>query len=103
MFSLLSHLVLVSGALLWLGSVAAVARDACSRIENRGGRRAGVALAALVPFVGALVWLCVRPAETRRDRRERRLRRALLERELMPPVLAAPVHAAPERATARAA
>jgi hypothetical protein len=98
-----SQLVLATLALAWIGSVAAVARDAHARLENRAGRRAAAALAALLPFVGSLVWLCVRPAETRLDRRERRLRAAVLERQLSPPVLSPPARAAAEPAPARAA
>jgi hypothetical protein len=103
MLAAASQLVLASAILAWIGTVVAVARDARARLENRSGRRAGTALAALLPFVGALVWLCVRPPETRRDRRERRLRASVLERQLSPPMLTHPVQRAPEQATARAA
>ena len=83
--------------LTWAGTIVAVARDARSRMVNRRTPRAAAMLAALVPFAGALVWLCVRPAETRLDRRERRLRALNLERELQQAPLYVPL---PEPAAA---
>ena len=103
MFAAASHLVLAAVVLAWAGTVVAVARDVRERLENRAGRRAGAGIAALLPFVGGLVWLCVRPAETRVERRERRLRAAVLERQLLPPVLAQPVQPAAEQTPAQAA
>jgi hypothetical protein len=103
MLSLLSDYFLVSMTLAWLGTVAAVARDAQARVRNRAATRAAAATAFVLPFVGALVWLCVRPAETRVERRERRLRTAELQRLLAPPVLATPAAPAREREPAQAA
>jgi hypothetical protein len=103
MLALVSHYLLVSTVLAWLGTVAAVARDAQARVRNRAATRAAAATAFLLPFVGALVWLCVRPAETRLERRERRLRKAELQRQLAPPVLTPPAAPAAEHAPARAA
>jgi hypothetical protein len=82
MLGLVSDLVLVGIVLCWGGTVVAVARDARARVANRAAPRAAAALAALAPFVGAVVWLCVRPAETRLERRARRLHALTLEREL---------------------
>lgn len=103
MLALVSHLFLVSLTLAWLGTVVAVVRDAQARVRNRAATRAAAATALLLPFVGALVWLCVRPAETRVERRERRLRKAVLQRQLAQPVLAAPSVPAREQEPARAA
>jgi hypothetical protein len=91
MLAAATDLFLVGLGLAWLGTIVAVARDAQARVVNRSARRTAAATAALLPFAGALVWLCVRPAETRLERRERRLRTATLERELQH----APVHVAP--------
>jgi hypothetical protein len=88
MLSAVPDLLLVGFVLVWGATIAAVARDAKARVANRAAPRAAAALAGLLPFVGALVWLCVRPGETRLERRERRLRTATLERELQRP----PVH-----------
>jgi hypothetical protein len=72
----------VSLGLLWLGSIASVARDARARVSNPAATRAAVGAATLLPLVGAAIWLCVRPAETRAERRERRLLTLVAEREL---------------------
>jgi hypothetical protein len=69
-------------ALLWLGTVAGVRGDARARLANVAGVRAATALAFLLPFAGAVLWLLVRPAHTRLERRERRLLLAVAEREL---------------------
>ena len=98
MLSAVSDLLLVGLVLLWAATVAAVARDAGARIANRAAPRAAAALAVALPFVGAVVWLCVRPGETRLERRERRLRTATLERELR----TAPAHVPLPRQTAEA-
>lgn len=69
-------------AVFWLSTIVAVWRDAGARIANQAGVRAATALATLLPFVGVFVWFCVRPMDTRFDRRGRRLCIALAEREL---------------------
>jgi len=99
MLALVPQLLLVGVVLLWIATVVAVARDAASRIANRAAPRAAAALAAALPLVGAVVWLCVRPGETRQDRRERRLRTATLERELQ---ASSPVYAAAPRRSSEA-
>jgi len=68
----------VALVLLWLGSVVSVVRDARARVANPAGVKAAGALALLLPFGGALLYLCIRPLETRLDRRERRLVELLL-------------------------
>jgi uncharacterized membrane protein len=69
----------LSAGIGWAGTVVAVALDARARIDNRSAARAAGLLAAALPFAGAALWLCLRPAETRRDRRERRLTDAVCE------------------------
>jgi len=66
-------------AAMWLGSARCVQRDAEARLGNPSGIRAAVAAALLLPFLGAFLWLCLRPAETRVERRQRRLARLALE------------------------
>jgi hypothetical protein len=73
MFTLIEIWLLLSFAVAWAGIVAAVVRDAHARVENPSAARAAAALAALLPIVGGALWLCVRPSETRLQRRERRL------------------------------
>ena len=90
--------------LVWAGSVVAVRRDARARVKNPAATRAAIATAAVLPFVGAGVWFCVRPSLTREERRERRLHALWLERELEPPlVVEVPVEALPEPETQAAA
>jgi len=103
MLATVSHLVLVAAVLAWLGTIAAVARDARARVRNRSTTRAAAATAFVLPFVGALVWVCVRPTETRLERRERRLRAAVLQQQLGQPLLVAPVVPGSEQASAQAA
>src|SRR5205807_9520999 len=71
-----------SVGLVWLCSVLAVRDDARARIENPAGRRASVLTTLALPVVGFLIWLLLRPTETRSQRRERRLFMALAEHEL---------------------
>jgi len=67
---------------IWLASARWVNLDARSRLRNPNGIRAATLAAAALPFVGAALWACVRPAETLALRRERRLVRLALEEEL---------------------
>jgi hypothetical protein len=68
-------------AFVWLGTVAAVARDAHARILNPAASKAAAALAFLLPFVGGALWLCIRPPETLEERRARRVVEAVLVAE----------------------
>src|SRR5438477_6025060 len=70
-FSYIPNFALAALAAFWVGSVLAVHFDAHARLANRGGVRAAVAIAGVLPFVGAFVWLCVRPTQTRLERRQR--------------------------------
>ena len=77
MFALVETWLIASLVAGWGGTVLAVALDARARVDNPSAARAAASLAALLPFAGAALWLCVRPAETRRDRRERRITTAV--------------------------
>lgn len=68
-------------AVLWVGTFFGVAVDSRSRMTNRSGICAATTLAALVPFVGAFLWWCVRPARTRVERQELRALLRIAERE----------------------
>ena len=69
----------VSLGLVWLASIRWTQREARLRLADRGAIRAATAGAVVLPFVGAVVWACVRPTETLAERRHRRLLRLLLE------------------------
>ena len=78
LFLLTRDLGLLWLATAWTSSAAWVWRDARGRLTPRAALAATTAAAAL-PVAGALLWLCLRPVETPAERRERRLRRRLLE------------------------
>lgn len=59
---------------MWAASVRWVLIDARARLASRSGIRMAVWAAALLPLVGVALWACARPAQTRLERRERRLR-----------------------------
>jgi hypothetical protein len=79
MVALIEIWLALSTAIGWAGTVLAVVLDARARIDNGSATLAAGLLAAVLPFAGAGLWLCLRPAETRRDRRERRLADAVCE------------------------
>jgi hypothetical protein len=79
MFALVEIWLLVSAAVGWAGIVLAVVLDARARVDNPAAARAAAVLAAALPFAGGAIWLCLRPVETRRDRRERRLERQWID------------------------
>ena len=82
LFDIVDDVLLAGMCSLWIGSVGAVWRDARARVSNPTATRVAVAIAALVPFAGALIWFCARPAETLAERREHRLRVRLAEQAL---------------------
>jgi hypothetical protein len=95
-------------AAMWLGSVRWVRVDARQRLANPSAIRAATWLALALPFAGVAVWTAVRPHETRRNRRERRVVTLLLEsqipaREPERPVEEEPAAAVRARAEAAAA
>lgn len=76
------HGALLTLAGLWGGSVAWTARDARGRLRRLEHVRAVALLALALPGAGVLLYLCLRPAESALERRERRALRRLLEAEL---------------------
>ena len=86
---------------MWAASVRWVQLDARTRLATRSGIRAAVWAAALLPLLGVALWVCARPAETRLERRERRLRRRLLELEASSPVVREPAAPVPQAAEDR--
>lgn len=68
--------------LLWLALAYWTHQDAKRRIESQGVVRACVALSVLIPFLGAIVYLIVRPPEYLDEARERELELMALERRL---------------------
>ena len=81
--SFLRDAFLLGLVVAWLASAYWVFRDV--RARTRDPRRARLATAiGAVPVGGLVVYLCVRPAETLAERRERRLARRLFEAELDP-------------------
>ena len=100
MFALVEIWVVLSLVVAWAGIVAAVVRDARARVDNPSAARAAALMAVLVPIAGGALWLCIRPAETRVARRERRL--VLAAYDLPAPVVA-PAAAPPLQRPVRAA
>ena len=92
MFALVEIWLVLSLVVAWAGIVAAVVRDARARVDSPSAARAAALLAALLPVVGGALWLCLRPAETRLQRREHRLVLAAFEPPAAVPV---PVPAQP--------
>lgn len=64
---------------LWIGTILWACADARARLIRPRTIRAATALVALVPLLGLVAWLAVRPAETLAERRERKLRRRAFE------------------------
>ncbi|MCX6409243.1 MAG: PLDc N-terminal domain-containing protein, partial [Actinobacteria bacterium] len=56
-------LIQVFAAALWLALAYWVYQDARRRFENSGAITACVAIALIIPFLGALVYLFIRPPE----------------------------------------
>ncbi len=65
---------------LWVASLLWVVADARARLVRPRRIHLTTAAAALLPFVGVLGWVVVRPPETLEERRERKLRRRAFER-----------------------
>ena len=64
---------------VWLGSVVWTARDASRRCNDPSLRVVSAAAAMLVPFVGAALYVLIRPCEERLDVEARRLRVRMLQ------------------------
>ena len=66
-------LIQVFAAALWLALAYWVYQDARRRFENSGAITACVAIALIIPFLGALVYLFIRPPEYLTDAHDREL------------------------------
>ena len=66
---------------MWLALAFWVYRDARQRLTNGGAVNGFTALAVLIPFLGPLVYLVVRPPDLLTDARERQLGLEELERK----------------------
>lgn len=80
-WTLLSALIGVFVVLMWLFLGFWVYRDARRRKTAPGYPRLMAAIALIIPFFGALLYLAVRPPETLEEQRERQLETAVLQRE----------------------
>ena len=85
----------------WLASAAWVRDDARRRIRNDRAVLLATASAVVVPFMGAVAWALVRPAETLEERRYRRLVRLLAELEAGPEPADGEVAPSPKQALRR--
>jgi membrane protein implicated in regulation of membrane protease activity len=79
MFVVFRDLFIGSIVLLWVGGAAHTAGDVGRRFLSRSARVFWPVVAMLVPVGGAGLYLLVRPARTRAERRERRYMLLYLE------------------------
>ena len=82
LWSAISIMLRVFVVLLWLALVYWTYQDARRRIEAPGPVAACVALSVLIPFLGTVIYLIVRPPEYLDEARERELELLALERRL---------------------
>ena len=82
LWSAISLLLQVFVVLLWLALAYWTYQDARRRIEAPGLVAACVALSVLIPFLGSVIYLIVRPPEYLDEARERELELIALERRL---------------------
>ena len=75
-------LIQVFAAALWLALAYWVYQDARRRFENSGAITACVAIALIIPFLGALVYLFIRPPEYLTDAHDRELETLALESQV---------------------
>jgi len=80
MFVVICDVVALLAALIWIAGVAHTAADGGRRFANPAARAFWVGVAALLPVIRLGLYLLVRPAETRVERRVRRLTMLHLER-----------------------
>jgi hypothetical protein len=81
-WSIAMLLVQVFAAALWLALAYWVYQDARRRFENSGAIAACVAIALIIPFLGALVYLFIRPPEYLTDAHDRELETLALESQV---------------------
>jgi hypothetical protein len=82
LWSAISLLLQVFVVLLWLALAYWTYQDARRRIESAPLVAASVALSVLIPFLGSVIYLIVRPPEYLDEARERELELIALERRL---------------------
>ena len=82
LWSAISILLRVFVVLLWLALIYWTYQDARRRIEAPGPIAACVALSVLIPFLGTVIYLIVRPPEYLDEARERELELLALEQRL---------------------
>ena len=82
LWSAISILLRVFVVLLWLALIYWTYQDARRRIEAPGPIAACVALSILIPFLGTVIYLIVRPPEYLDEARERELELLALEQRL---------------------
>jgi hypothetical protein len=82
LWSAISVMLRVFVVLLWLALVYWTYQDARRRIESPGAVAACVALSVLIPFLGTVIYLIVRPPEYLDEARERELELLALEQRL---------------------
>ena len=81
LWSVLKVLIAVFIVLMWLALGVWVYRDARRRNGAPGYPKIMCALAILIPFLGALLYIAVRPAETLDEQRDRNLETMALQRQ----------------------
>src|SRR3954452_11775757 len=82
LWSAISIMLRVFVVLLWLPLVYWAYQDARRRIEAPGPIAACVALSVLIPFLGSIIYLILRPPEYLDEARERELELLALEQRL---------------------
>ena len=81
-WTLTSFLLKVFVVLLWLALIYWTFRDAQRRIESPSFVALSVALSVVIPFLGSIIYLIVRPPEYLDEARERELELLALEQRL---------------------
>jgi hypothetical protein len=82
LWSAIAVLLQVFVVLLWLALAYWTYQDARRRMESPGLVAASVALSVVIPFLGSIIYLIVRPPESLDEARERELELLALERRL---------------------
>jgi hypothetical protein len=82
LWTAMSVLLQIFVVLLWLALAYWTYQDARRRIEAPGAVLACVALSVLIPFLGSVIYLIIRPPEYLDEARERELELLALERRL---------------------
>jgi Double zinc ribbon len=90
-FNLAQKLTLLLAVIFWLGLAHWVYRDARRRMDDPLLVATAAALGALVPYVGALIYLLFRPPETLEDIRSRKIEVQALKARLRPRATLCPV------------